>query len=293
MMTMRARPAVRRGQGPFVLPARILLLTSGLLAVGLGAFTLLHERHSGQVDGVYTIVALILGAVWLACLVLAFLGFRIGVFGAAALAFTDFGVTASTHFVSGPGAIGGFVRSEGLPVAAVAMGLVCACVLTVISATVAWGNAKGRDRRLDTLPLLLVALAGAVLVILQATDGVHRDNFGSANTEDGAFAAAITASLWLLGGLWIGRVRRVGALMIMLATFIVWYSFVTLHLLKGGTSLSEVASKSGAIWAVFSAAAAVLAAASFLVALGLLAQSILRRKRAAVPAGAQPARRGA
>ena len=294
MMKMRARPAVgRQPGGPFLLPARTLLLASGLLAIGLGVFTLLHERHSGQVNGVYTIVALILGTVWLACLVLAFRGFRIGIFGAAALAFADFGVTASSHFASGPGAMGAFVRTEGLPVATVAMGLVCACVLTVISASVAWSHATSRYRRLDTLPLLLVALAGAVLVILQATDGVHRDNFGSANTEDGAFAAAVTASLWLLGGLWIARVRRVGALMIVLATFIVSYSFVTLHLLKGGTSLSEVASKSGTSWAVFAAAAAVLAAASFLVSLGLLALSLLRRKRAAAPAGAQPARRGA
>jgi len=294
MRRMRARPAVRRLQGgPFLVPARTLLLASGLLAVGLGTFTLLHERHSSQVGIVYMVVALIVGAIWIAFLVLAFLGFRIGVFGAAALAFADFGVTASTHFESGPGAMGSFVRSEGLAVATVAMGLVCACVLTVISATVAWTNARGRNRRLDTLPLLLVALVGAALVILQATDGVHRDNFGSANTEDGAFAAAVTASLWLLGGLWIARVRRVGALLIMLATFIVWYSFLGLHLLKGGTSLSEVASKSGTAWAVFSAAAAVLAAASFLVALGLLALSLLRRKRAGVPAAAQAARRGA
>jgi len=269
------------------------MLASGLLAVGLGTFTLLHERHSGQVDVVYVVVALAVGAVWVACLVLAFLGSRIGVFVAGAIAFADFGVTASGHFESGPGAISTFVRSEGLPVATVAIGLICACVVTVISATVAWTNGKGRNRRLDTLPLLLVALAGTVLLILQATDGVHRDSFGSANTEDGAFAAAVTACLWLLGGLWIARVRRVGALLIMLASFIVWYSFVGLHLLKGGTSLSEVAAKSGTAWAVFAAAAAILAMASFLVALGLLALSFLRRKRAGVPAGSQPARRGA
>src|SRR5439155_4943982 len=115
MMKMRARPAVgRQPGGPFLLSARTLLLASGLLAIGLGVFTLLHERHSGQVNGVYTIVALILATVWLACLLLAFRGFRIGIFGAAALAFADFGVTASTHFASGRGARGGFVRTEGL-----------------------------------------------------------------------------------------------------------------------------------------------------------------------------------
>src|SRR5207245_11346328 len=127
MMKMRARPAVgRQPGGPFLLHARTLLLASGLLAIGLGVFTLLHERHSGQVNGVYTIVALILGAVWLACLVLAFRGFRIGIFRAAALAVADFGVTASSHLASAPAAVGAFARSDALPVGTVAIGLVCA-----------------------------------------------------------------------------------------------------------------------------------------------------------------------
>ena len=284
--------AHRRG-GPFLIPARTLLAASGLIAVGLGVFTLLHERHTGQVDAVYMIIGLIVGVIWLACLVLAYRGFRIGIFGAAALGFIDFGVTATSHFEIGPASLGSFVKSEGLPVATVAMGLLCACVLTVVAAAAAWGNARGRDRRLGTLPLLLVAVAGAIVVILSATDGVHRDSFGSANTEDGAFAAAVTASLWLLGGLWITRARRVGALLIMLATFIVWYSFVTLHLVKGATSLSQVAATSGVIWVVFSASAAILAGASFLVALALLAAAVVRRRRAksAPPApAARPAR---
>jgi hypothetical protein len=277
---MQATSLSRRREGPFLIPARTLLLVFGLLAVGLGTFTLLHERHSGQVDAVYMVIGLIVGVMWLASLVLAFMGFRLGIFLAAAFAFIDFGVTATSHFESGAGALGTLVKSEGLPVATGAMSLLCACVLTVVSAAVLWGNPRGRDRRLDTLPLLLVAVAGAVLVILQATDGVHRDSFGSSNAEDGAFAAAVTASLWLLGGLWIARVRRVGAVLIMLATFIVWYSFITLHLLKGGTSLSEVAAKSGVIWAVFSASAAILAAASFLTALALFTVAIVQGRRA-------------
>jgi len=60
-----------RRAGPFLIPTRTLLLVSGLIAVGLGTFTLLHERHSGQVDGVYLIVGLIVGVIWLASLVLA------------------------------------------------------------------------------------------------------------------------------------------------------------------------------------------------------------------------------
>jgi hypothetical protein len=277
---MRATATAERRGGPFVIPARTVFLVSALIAVGLGTFTLLHDRHSGQVDAVYLIIGLIVAVVWLVSIVLAFMGFRLGIFLAAALAFVDFGVIATGHFESGTGALGTFVKSEGLPVATVAMGLLVACVLTVVTAAVLWGNPHGRDRRLDTLPLLLVAVAGAVLTILQATDGVHRDSFGSSNTEDGAFAAAVTASLWLLGGLWIARARRVGALLIMLATFIVWYSFLTLHLLKGGIPLSVVAAKSGVIWAVFSAAAAILAAASFLTALALFVLAILRPRRA-------------
>jgi len=283
----------RRRSGPFLLPARTVLLVSGLLAVVLGVFTLLHEFHSSLVDRNFTIAALFIAAIWLACVVLAFLGFRIGVFGAGAIAFVEFGITASTPFVSGPRGLSTLVQHEGLPVAPAAMGLVTACILTMISAAAAWGYSRGRDRRLTTLPLLLAALAGAALVILQATDGVHRDNFGSANAEDGAFAAAIVACLWLLGGLWIARLRRVGALMIALATFIVWYSFIGLHLLKGTTTLSQVAATSGIIWALISAAATVLAAASFLVALALFAVAVVRRRRAksAPPApAARPAR---
>jgi hypothetical protein len=279
----------RRRAGPFLIPTRTLLLVSGLIAVALGTFTLLHERHSGQVDAVYLIVGLIVGVAWLVSLALAFRGFRIGIFLAAAFAFIDFGVTATSHFEAGSASLGSFVKSEGLPVATAAMGLLCACVVTVVAAAVAWGNAEGRDRRLNTLPLLLVAAAGAVLVILQATDGVHRDSFGTATTEDGAFAAAITASLWLLGGLWIARARRVGALILMVATFIVWYSFIGLHLQKGGTTLSQVAATSGVIWAIFWAAAAILAAASFLVALALFVVAVVQRRRPnsapAAPAG--------
>jgi len=286
---MQASLMTRRREGPFLIPARALLLATGLIAVGLGTFMLLHERHSGQVDALYLIVGLIVGVTWLASLVLAFRAFRIGIFLAAAFAFIEFGVTATSHFEAGAGGVGTFVKTEGLLVATAAMGLLCACVLTVVSAAVAWGDARGRYRRLNTLPVLIVAVVGAVLVILQATDGVHRDSFGTATTEDGAFAAAITASLWLLGGLWLARARRVGALIIMLATFIVWYSFIGLHLLKGGTTLSQVAATSGVIWAVFWAAAAILAAASFLVALALFVVAVVQRRRPnsapAAPAG--------
>jgi hypothetical protein len=163
------------------------------------------------------------------------------------------------------------------------MGLVLACVLTIMAAIVSWGHGTGHFRRRDTLPLLIVATIGALLAILEATDNVHLagnalPGFGKATAEDGAFVAALTASLWLIGGLWIATMRRTGALMLGIATLAVCYSFVTLHLAKGGTSLSLIATKSGLIWAVIAAAVAVLAAASVLGVLVLFAL-------AAAPAG--------
>src|SRR6266702_1224789 len=83
---------------------------------------------------------------------------------------------------------------------------------------------------------------------------------------------------WLVGGLWIARVRRTGALLIALATFMICYSFVILHV-RGGTPLGVIATKSGLIWAVIAAAVAILAAASLVAALGLLVIPIVRRTR--------------
>src|ERR1700736_3001929 len=99
---MRATPAVRRTTGPFVVPARYILLIGGLLAIGLGSFNLLHELHAGQVDRTYTIVVSLVGVVWLAAILFAFLGRRLAIFAAGLLAFIEFGVIASTHFVVGP-----------------------------------------------------------------------------------------------------------------------------------------------------------------------------------------------
>jgi hypothetical protein len=274
------------------LPARLVLLGSGVLALGLAAFNLFHEFHAGQVDGVYTIIASVVGVIWLASLALAFLGARAGVFIAAAIAFIEFGVIAANHFVSGPAALGLFVDKEGLPLATVDMALVPACALVLMAAAVCWSNPRGRNHDWSTVSLLVVAIAGAVLVILQATDDFHRHDFGKANVEDGAFAAALLASLWLVGGLWMGRVRRTGAFLIALATFGVAYSFLSLHLLAG-TSVTEIQSTSGTGWAVVAAAAAVLATASFLLALGLLIVSLLRRRPGAVATTVQAARRGA
>jgi hypothetical protein len=286
---MRSSPTDGRAQGPFVLPARVLLLAAGVLAVGLASVNLYPERHSTNVDIYYVVVAGLIYLIWLASLVLAWRGLRIGVFLAGLIAFIEFGVIAAGHFVSAPYDIHLLSLHEGLWTAPVLMAILPACALTAMAATVSWSHPTGR-RRLQTLPLLIVAVLGTILVILYSTDSLRRGDFGTANAEDATFGAAMTASLWLVGGLWIARLRRLGALIIMLATFIIWYSFVSLHLLKGGTSLTTVASKSGVIWAGFGAGAAILAAASFLVALTLLGVALVQRRRANSPRSAPAAR---
>jgi hypothetical protein len=264
--------------GPFILSARIVMLLGGLLAIPLGLFNLFHEFHSAEVDRIYAIVALVVAAIWLAALVTGFLGWRIGAFIAALIAFVEFGVVASSHFVTGPAALEAYVTQEGLPVATVDMALIPCCMLVIIGAGVCWTNLRGRTRRLDMLPILVVSVVGATLVILQATDAMHRSDFGAANPQDAAFAAAVLAALWLAGGLWIAGSRRIGALMIAVATFGVAFSFATLHLLPSGTSFSEISTRSGPGWAIVGAAAGVLAAASFVVAVALLVLAIVRRK---------------
>jgi hypothetical protein len=276
-----------------LIPARAILLVSGVPAVALGVFNLLHELRAGEVDRLYTALALLAFAAWLASIIAAFLGWRPGVFSAGALGFIEFGLIASSHFVSGPQALGAFVKTEGLPIATVDMTLVLLCTLVVISALVSWSHPRGRIPDLQTLPVLIVAVAGAALVILQATDDLHRGDLGTGNLEDGAFAAAAVATGWLVGALWMARVRRTGAIIIALSTLVVWYSFVTLHLVTGGTSITRIASKSGPLWAFAAAGAAVLAGASFLFALGLLAWSIVERKPTGSAIASRPVRRGA
>jgi hypothetical protein len=280
---MQARPAGRVRQAPLLIPARVLLLVSGLLALVLGVFNLFHELHAAQVDRNYTIVALAIGVVWLISIILAFRGEPIGIFLTGTIAFIELGAIATAHFTSTAGAIGSYVLKEGLPVAAALVALVVACVLTMMAAIVSWSHGTGTFPRRETLPILIVAAIGTVLAILETTDNVHLagkalPGFGATPAEDGAFTAAIIATLWLIGGLWVARTRRTGALLIALATFVVCYSFVILHL-KGATTLSVIATKSGVIWAVIAAAVAILAAASLLVALAMLAMAIFRRKR--------------
>ena len=273
---MRTSPAVRVARGPFVLPARMLLLTAGLLSIALGSFNLVHELRSTNVDIIYVLVGGLVGLIWLVNLYLAWRGFRSAVFLAGLIAFVEFGVIAAGHFVTAPWEIDVYAQHEGLAVAAVVIALLPACALTVMGAIVSWSHPTGRLRQLETLPLLLVSLLGATLTVLHTTDNVARKDFGSATPEDGAFAAAVAIILWLVGALWLGRARRTGALLIMLGTFIVADGFITLHLL-GGNSVSVIASKSGVVWAAIALGMATLAAASLVAALTFLVGALTPR----------------
>ena len=276
MIAMRATPAGRGVRGPFVVPARVLLAAAGLLSVALGSFNLVHELRSTNVDFVYVAVGGLVGLIWLVSLYLAWRGFRLAVFAAGLIAFTEFGVIASGHFVTAPWEIDIYAKHEGLPVAGVLIALLTACALTVTAAIVCWSHPTGHLRKLETLPVLLVSLLGAILAILHTTDNVARHDFGTGTPEDGAFAAAVATILWLVGALWLGRARRTGAVAIMLGTFIVADAFITLHVV-GGTPLSVIAAKSGVAWAGIALAMATLAVASFVAALTFLVAALAPR----------------
>jgi hypothetical protein len=262
-----------------VLPARVLLLVAGVLAVALASVNLYPELHSTNVDIYYVVVAGLIYLTWLVSLVLAWRGLRIGVFLAGVIAFIEFGVIAAGHYVSAPWDIHILSLHEGLWTAAVLMAILPACALTAMAAVVSWGHPKGRIRRLETLPLLIVALAGTILVILYETDSLRRGDFGSANAEDGTFAAVAAAILWLVGAFWMARVRLVGAILVALGSFILAYSFITLHVVAG-TPVSGIAKTSGWLWAGVGLAMATLAAASFVAALAFLVAPLLRRQSA-------------
>jgi hypothetical protein len=286
-------PLLRQPSGPFLIPARLLLLIASLIAIALGAFNLGHELHAGDVDRIYTIIAGVVAAIWLVSVLLVFRGVRVGAFIAGAIAFVEFGVTASAHFVSGTAALSAYARHEGLPVAAAVMGLVPACALVFMSAIVSWSHPTGRIRRLDTLALLIAAVLGTILAVLSTTNSLERSDFGAGNPEDFLFIAAITAAAWVVGGFWIARVRRTGAIVIAVATFNVWFSFMALHLSTGGTPTSQIGARSGVAWEAIALAAPTLALASFVMALGILALAVIRPRRRAPAAATVPSSRRA
>ena len=268
------------------------MLAAGAAAIALGAINLYHERHVAEVDNLYLAVAALVGIVWMVSLLLAYRGYKPAVAVAGAIAFVEFGIIASSHFVTGPAGMSAFVKTEGITAAPVLMALMVTCLLTFMTAIVCWSHPTGRLKRLRMLPLLLSSVVGATLVILYATNSVQRDDFGTASAEDGTFAAVVSATLWLFGGLWIARVRKTGALLIALGTFMATFSFTALHLARGTHSISDIAATSGPLWAVVATAMAGLAYVSLAVALTiLLVELVLRRRSAPRAAAVAPVRR--
>ena len=186
MLRMQARPAVRVRQGPLLLPARVLLLVSGLSALALGTFNLFHELHVAQVDRNYTIVALGVGIVWLASIIIAFRGQLIGVFVAGAIAFVELGVVAQSHFASTPGAIDTYAGKEGLPVATALIGLVLASVVGMF-----WHN--------NALQFHITVVGVIVFTGLTAWDAQRLKQMGAELPEGqgGAYAIVGALSLYL------------------------------------------------------------------------------------------------
>ena len=283
---------VRRPRGPFALPARALLVAAGTASIALGGINLFHERHVAQVDNLYVGLAAAVGIAWLVSLLLAYRSVKPAVALTAAIAFVEFGIISSSHFVSGPAGMSAFVKSEGITAAPVLMALMVTCLLTFMTAIVCWSHPTGRLKRIRMLPFLLSSVVGATLVILYATNSVQRGDFGTASPEDGTFAAVVSATFWLFGGLWIARVRKTGALLIALGTFMATFSFTALHLAKGGHTIAEIAAQSGPAWAVVATAMAGLAYLSLAFALTILLVNLLLRPRSAPKAAAAaPVRR--
>jgi hypothetical protein len=289
---MQPASTVRRPRGPFPVPARALMLGAGTASIALGAINLFHERHVAEVDNLYVGVATFVGLVFVISLLFGYRGVKAGIALTAAIAFTEFGIISSSHFVTGPAGMSAFVKSEGITAAPVLMTLMVTCLLTFVTAIVSWSHPTGRLKRVRMLPFLLSSAVGAILVILYATDSVQRDDFGTASIEDGTFAAVVSATFWLLGGLFIGRVRKTGALLIGLGTFMATFSFTALHLAKGTHSIAEIAARSGPAWAVVATAMAGLAYICLACSLTLLLVTLLLRRRSAErPAVAAPVRR--
>src|SRR5947209_14423285 len=136
----------QRKSGPFLLPARVVLVIAGAVAVALGSVNLFHEWRAAQVDNVYVAAAAAVGVVWLLALITAFRGWRASVFITALTAFVEFGVIASSHFVSGAGSLGTFVKHEGMPMATIDMSLIHVIMLVSMHSGVRLNNTHVRLR---------------------------------------------------------------------------------------------------------------------------------------------------
>jgi hypothetical protein len=273
-------PTKSRRSGPFVLPARVVFVFSGGLAIAMALVHLFDEVQRAEVDAFYAVLAVIASQLWLFSLYFAWRGNRLALAVAGFLAFAEFGIQASTHFAIGIYAVEFLAPSRGVGFTVNLLLLEVACAVCFITAIICASNPRGSVRRLESFPFLLVALAGTSAVILHAANDVGLKSFGSISIEDGLAFAAITATAWIIGALWMAGAPRLGALLVALAAANVVIPFVTLHLAKGGVSLDQIAKQSGAGWAVLAAAMAILAAASLIGSLTWLAWRLVPDARA-------------
>lgn len=279
MFAVQALTHSRRG-GPFVLPARVVFVSGGLLAIAMGLLHLFDEVQRTEVDVFYAVIAVLVSQLWLFSLFFAWRGNRLALAFAGFLAFAEFGIQASTHFALGINAVEFLAPTRGVGFTVNLLLLEVACAVSFVSAVICASNPRGSSRQLESFPFLLAALAGASAVILHAANDVGLKAFGSISIEDGLAIAALTATAWIIGALWMAGAPRLGALLVALATANVVIPFVTLHLAKGGVSLDEIAKRSGgAGWAVLAVAMAILAAASLIGSLVWLAWRIPFRRQ--------------
>lgn len=256
----------------------------------MGLVHLFDEVQRTEVDVLYAVIAVVVSQMWLFSLFFAWRGNRLALAFAGFLAFAEFGVQASTHFAIGIYAVEFLAPTRGIGFTVNLLLLEVACAVCFVSAIICASNPRGTSRRLGSFPFLLVALAGASAVLLHAANDVGLRSFGSVSIEDGLAFAVLTATLWIIGALWMAGAPRLGAVLVAVATANVVIPFVTLHLAKGGISLDEIAKRSGgAGWAVLAASMATLAAASLIGSLTWLAWKLAPSVRARLGRKPKPA----
>jgi hypothetical protein len=281
-------PYFRARRAPFLIPARVLVAIVGLTAIGAAVLHLVDEVQRTESAGIFLLALIGLGTIWLVSLGIAWRGSRIALFIAGLLAFAEFGLQASNHFITGGSQdISTLSLHRGLAVGITLLALGPACLLTSIAAIEAVSNPRGRSVSRLGMAQLATSVPGVIFVLLHTADDLGRGGFGSLSPEDGSFLAMVIATVWALGALWTASHHRRGSVLTVVATSFVLVPFYTLHL-AGGVSLATIAQKSGPVWAVIAGAMAGCAALAFALAAGSLVTSIATQRRRA-RRGAQPA----
>jgi hypothetical protein len=258
----------------------------------MGLIHLVDEVQLNQHGTAYAVVVVLLSQAWLASLFFGFLGRRSALAISAAFALTEFAIQASTHFAIGQYALTFMVPAKGVGYAETLLLVEPACIVNVIAAMLCVSNPSGTVHRLHSFPFLLLALIGGSLVLLHAGDDLGRKGFGSLSLEDGALVAMLTATVWLMGSLWMASSRRLGLLLVIAATLNVLLPFYILHLGPGGVALGTIASQSGLGWAILAATMAGVALASLVASIGWLSLAMASAAFSALRQRPQPASQG-